>query len=232
MDRKIRRFKRATNVQAFGRDHAADFAAGSKATELFAELDAIIVKLTIARVGQLRSPVGKATLIDALCIEFKAIDRTARAIELDEPDFDDAPYRHPATSSETSVITHADSLLKLLEDDHRPVADGGDTPARLTVKAALRAKFIAYELPSVFVEDLRAVRDALDLCDSDKSKDFESASAIDTLLGKAQAIITRLDAAIQNKYSRDPDKLAAWKSASRTKQTAKKAAPVSHSLVA
>jgi hypothetical protein len=37
---------------------------------------------------------------------------------------------------------------------------------------------------------------------------------------------TRLDAAIQNKYSRDPDKLAAWKSASRTERPAKKAAAV------
>ena len=58
---------------------------------------------------------------------------------------------------------------------------------------------------------------------SDNLEGVESTSAIDTLLGDAQAIITRLDAAIQNKYSRDPDKLAAWKSASRTERPAKKA---------
>ena len=108
------------------------------------------------------------------------------------------------------------------------MADGGDTPAQLTAKAALRAKFIAYELPADFVADLRADRDALDACNSGKHSDnlegVQSTSAIDTLLSQAQAIITRLDAAIQNKYTRDPDKLAAWKSASRTERAAKKTA--------
>ena len=83
-------------------------------------------------------------------------------------------------------------------------------------------------LPVDFVEDLRADRDALDACNTGKHSDnlegVESTSAIDTLLSQAQAIVTRLDAAIQNKYSRDPDKLAAWKSASRTERSAKKAA--------
>ena len=86
----------------------------------------------------------------------------------------------------------------------------------------------AYELPADFVQDLRADRDALDACNSGKHSDnlegVQSTSAIDTLLSQAQAIITRLDAAIQNKYSRDPDKLTAWKSASRTERSAKKAA--------
>ncbi len=41
----------------------------------------------------------------------------------------------------------------------------------------------------------------------------------------SQNEISRLDAAIQNKYSRDPDKLAAWKSASRTERPSKKAEP-------
>ena len=77
-----------------------------------------------------------------------------------------------------------------------------------------------------FVTDLRADRRALDSCNSGKHSDnlegIESTSAIDTLLGQAQTILTRLDAAIQNKYSRNPDKLAAWKSASRTERAAKK----------
>ena len=227
-DRNIRRFERATRVQTFGRDHAADFAAGSKAAGFFLGLDPIVLELTQARVGQLRSVVGKPVLIDALSLDFKDIARTSRAIKLDEPGFDDSVYRHPATSSEIPVTTHADSLLTLLEDDTRPAANGGDTPAQLAAKAALRAKFIAYEIPADFVEDLRTDRDALDDCNSDKHSDnlegVESTSSIDTLLLNAHAIVTRLDAAIQNKYSRDPDKLAAWKSASRVERAAKKAA--------
>jgi hypothetical protein len=220
-DRNIRRFERATRVQTFGRDNAADFTPGSRAAALFLELDPVVLALTEARVGQLRGVVGKPVLIDALSLDFKDIARTARAIKLDDPTFSDDDYRHPATSVEIPVTTHADSLLSLLENQ------AADTPAQLAAKAALRAKFIAYELPAAFVADLRADRDALDDCNSGKHSDnlegVESTSAIDTLLGDAQAIITRLDAAIQNKYSRDPDKLAAWKSASRTERPAKKA---------
>ena len=134
------------------------------------------------------------------------------------------PSSSVSTSVEIPVTTHADSLLSLLEDQ------AADTPAQLTAKAALRAKFIAYEIAADFVADLRADRDALDDCNSGKHSDnlegVESTSAIETLLGQAQAIITRLDAAIQNKYSRDPDKLGAWKSASRTERPAKKAVTV------
>ena len=226
-DRNIRRLDRATRVQTFGREHATDITPGSRAAALFTELDPIIEELENARVGQLRGPVGKAGLIEALSVDFKDIARTSRAIKLDDPSFPDADYRHPATSVETPVATHADSLLKLLEDNTKPVADGGDTPAQLAAKAALRGKFIAYEIRADFVEVLRADREALAACNADKNSDnlegVESTSAIDTLLGGAQSIITRLDAAIQNKYSRDPDKLAAWKSASRTERATKKA---------
>ncbi len=226
-DTNIRRFNRATRVKNFGETYAADFAPGSKATSLFLEIHPVVAKLTEATVGQLRTPVGKSELIAALSLDFKDIARTSRAIKLDEPAFPDDDYRHPATTSETPVTTHADSLLKLLENNTKPVAEGGDSPAQLIAKASLRAKFIAYELPADFVQDLRADRTALDACNSGKHSDnlegVESTSAIDTLLGDAQAIITRLDAAIQNKYSRDPDKLAAWKSASRTERAAKKA---------
>jgi hypothetical protein len=236
-NRNIRRFERATRVQTFGRDNAADIDAASKAAGLFALLNPVVAELVLARVGQLRGVVGKPALIENLSLDFKDIARTARAIKLDEPGFDDSLYRHPGTSVETTVTTHADSLLKLLEDDTRPVADGGDTPEKLAAKAALRAKFIAYEIAADFVEDLRRDRDALDDCNSGKHSDnlegVESTSAIETLLGDAQDIITRLDAAIQNKYSRDPDKLAAWKSASRIERAPKKSeAPVTPPPVA
>lgn len=221
-DRNIRRFERATRVKTFGQNYSGDFILGSKATTLFQELDPLVAQLTAASVGQLRSPVGKPVLIDALSSDFKDIARTSRAILLDEPAFPVADFRHPASSVEADVTTHADSLLKLLEDN---TTAGGDSPAQLTAKAALRAKFIAYEIASDFVADLRADRDALDACNSDKHTDnlegVESTSAIETLLSQAQAVITRLDAAVLNKYSRDPDKLAAWKSASRTERAAK-----------
>ncbi len=219
-DENIRRFDRATRVQSFGRDHAAELAPGGKAATLFASLDPIIAKLTEARVGQLRGPVGKATLIEALSEDFKDIARTSRAIALDEPGFNPAPFRHPGQYEETPVTTHADALLTLLENQ------ATDTPARLAEKTALRAKFVAYEIAADFVEDLRADRDALDACNaakhSDNQEGVQSTATIDALLLQVNQIVTRLDAAVQNKYKTQPEVLAAWKSASRIERAARK----------
>lgn len=222
-DRNILRFERALRVQSFGRDHKDDFASGSKARTLFLELDPIINELEKARVNKLRQPVGKKACIDALNDDFKDIARTARAIYLDDPNFPVAVYRRPRTRTEGPVATHADSLLQQFEDQAQ------DTPAQLAEKAALRAKFIAYELPEDFVEDLRADRDALTACNqnkhSDLSESVEATAAIDELLDQAQAVVTRLDAAIKNKYARVPEKLAAWRTASRTARASRPTKP-------
>ena len=229
-DNNIRRFNRVTRVKTFGEIYAADFAPGSKATSLFLELHPIVTRLNEATVGQLRTPVGKSELIAALSLDFKDIARTARAIKIDQPGFDDSAYRHPATSVEKPVTTHADSLLKRLKDNTAPVADGGDTPAQLAEKAALRANFIAYELPADFVEDLRADRDAIDgknlATTADNLEGLESTESISVLLIEGGKEVTRLDAMMQNLYRRNPAKLHAWLAASRVERAAKKAAPV------
>lgn len=210
-DRDLRRSDRITRVLTFRLGNAADFPPTSKAASLFSELDTIPGQLTQARVGQLRTPVTKQTLLDALFTDFKDIARTARAIALDEPGFPAAAYRFPADYAEATAVTHAESLLKLL--------DG-------TENAALRAKFVAFEIAPDFVPDLRADLQAIHGINHGKNSDnlegVENTSAIDTLLATAQAILTRLDALIQNKYSRNPDKLAAWKSASHVQHAARK----------
>ena len=224
-----RRADRVINVQTFGTENAADLPAGSRPTELFAELGTLLPDLIEARVGQLRDPVAKQAIIDELIADFAAIARTARAIAHDHPDFSAAPYARPEKITEVPTATHADALLALLEDNPKPVADGGDTPAQKAAKAALRAKFIAYLIPADFVTDLRADRDALTARNTvkaaDKLEGVENTSAIETLLAKAQTLIDRLDAAMRNLYARNPDKLAAWKSATHVERAAKKTPP-------
>jgi len=217
-DRDIRRADRALRVKNFGLLHQQTIAALPKAAQLFGELDPLVAKLPVAQVGQLRDPVGKQALLDALFLDFKDIARTARSIALDEPGFFAAPFRFPADYSEKTCTTHADALLTLLEDNDAPVADGGDTPAEKTTKAALRAKFIAFALPADFVEDLREDRDAIDERNTDKHHDnFQgvlSTKEIDVVLGQIQSVVTRLDAVMQNLFRRAPEKLRAWQSAS------------------
>ncbi|MFA6290075.1 MAG: hypothetical protein WC661_22035 [Opitutaceae bacterium] len=80
------------------------------------------------------------------------------------------------------MLTHADALLALLEDQP------DDTPAQLAAKTALRAKFVEYELPADFVTDLRADIDALRAAFAgqrvDNQEGGENTSAIGTLMGK------------------------------------------------
>src|SRR5687767_2932036 len=104
-DESNRAYERAIRVQTFGRDNAADITPGSRIAILLTELAPVVGKLTGARVGQLRGPVGKQAKLEALSEDFKDIARTARAIVLDEPDFPVAAYRHPATSVEKPLTT-------------------------------------------------------------------------------------------------------------------------------
>jgi|GEM_PF-4747439 len=69
-DENIRRYDRANRVLTFCRDRAADIAPGSKITTLIAALTPLVEQLAAARIGQLRAPVSKSALIEALSIDF------------------------------------------------------------------------------------------------------------------------------------------------------------------
>ena len=214
-DRDQRRYDRLTRVQTFGRENAADFAPGSRAKTHFANIDAHLVALDDAKAEQRPARVSKETLLDALTLDFKNIARTARSIALSENGFA-APYRIPDNPSEAAISTHADALLRLLEDQP------GDPAATTTAKAALRAKFIAYEMPADFVTDLRAdreaIRDANMHNQGENQEGVESTSLIGQHLGQATADVQELDAIIHNKYARQPEKLSAWQSASHVER--------------
>lgn len=230
-DRDQRRYDRLTRVQTFGRENAADFSEGSKATPRFKNIDQHLADLDGAKAGQNPARVSKETLLDALNLDFKNIARTARTVALDEPGFD-APYRIPENLTESTITTHADKLLLLLDDNEAPVADGGDTPAQKTARAALRARFTAYEMPDDFVDGLRddreAVRDANQHNQGETQGGVENTAAIGQILGLASVDVQVLDTVMHNKYARHPAKLKAWLSASRVeraRQREKKSAP-------
>ena len=214
-DRDQRRYDRLTRVQTFGRENAADFAAGSKARGHFTIIDGLLVRLDQAKAGQVPARVSKQTLLDALSLDFQNIARTARAIELNENGFA-APYRIPDSPAEHLLLTHADALLQLLEEQP------ADTAATKTAKAALRARFITYELPADFVADLRAARQAVseaNQLNQGRTQDgVENTELIGQLLGQAANEVIELDAIVNNKYMRQPEKLRAWQSASRVER--------------
>jgi hypothetical protein len=211
-DRDQRRYDRLTRVQTFGRENSGEFAAGSKAKTHFANIDGLIVEIDDAKAGQQPARVSKETLLDALRLDCKDIARTARAIALSENGFA-SPYRLPDNPSEAAIVTHADALLMRLEDQP------GDTAETTAAKAALRARFIAYEMPADFVADLRADRQAIteanQLNQGETQEGVENTALIGQLLEKAGKDVQELDAIMNNKYARQPEKLRVWQSASR-----------------
>jgi len=223
-DRDILREERLERVKTFGDANKDDFATGSHALDLFSNIGGILTALEKAKVGQLRTPVTKSTLLDALRLDLKLIAGTARAIAVVDPAFPVGNYSPvPAGNSETPLLTHADSVLTLLED--APT----DTAEAKAAKAALRARFLKYEMEADFVEDLRADRDAIDGANTAKTTDNlkgnESTSAIDTLLLQGSDDVTQLDAIMRNKYNRNTDKLHAWTRASRIERSPKPQKP-------
>lgn len=209
-DRDQRRYDRATRVQTFGVENTADFAVGSKAKTHFASLDGLLVQADAAKAGQTPNRVSKSTLLDALGLDLQNIARTARRIGQQENGFA-APYRIPDNTSESAVTTHADAVLLRLEDQP------ADSAAVKTAKAALRARFIAYELPDDFVADLRADRkaiaDANRLNQGETQGGVENTELLGQLLDQINGEVGELDAIMHNKYARQPEKLRAWQSA-------------------
>jgi hypothetical protein len=225
-DRDKRRYDRATRVRTFGNTNAADFSASSKATTLFAGVEAGIKKIDGAKAGQFPAFASKETLLHALTLDLQNISRTARAIGLTENGFS-APYRMPESFTEKEIMTHADKVLLLLEDQ------SNDSAATKATKAARRTKFIEYELPQDFVANLRADQKAVSDATSanqDKTQDgVQNTAMIGQVLGQLNNNIVELNAIMHNKYARQPEKLRAWQSAGhveRAPQREKKVVPL------
>ena len=216
------RYQRATAVRTFGEERAAEFPTGTKAAELFAELSAQLANLNIAMAGQVPSRIDKRPLIEKLDIDCRNIARTARAIGLDADDSSFAkPYRISERLSETALLTHTEILRALLQDQP------GDGPQTLSAKAGLRARFTAYELPADFIDALAqradAVRSANRTNQGENQGGVENTMRIGELLDDIADTIRRLDAIMVNKYLSEPEKLHAWKAASRVAKSPRKA---------
>ncbi len=220
---------RLTRVQTFGRENAADFADGSKGKALFGRIDTHLEDLTDAKAGQVPGRTSKATILDALWLDYKAIARTSRSIGPTDLGGTTADYAMPDDSTEEEIKTHAERLLRLLEDNNKPVADGGDTPAQKATKAALRAHFIAWDIAADFVEDLRADYDALIEANkhnqAETQEGVENTEAITQILLAAGKDVEALDTIVQNKYARQAEKLHVWQTASRIHRAPAKKKP-------
>jgi len=208
-DREARRHDMFGRVQTFGKANAADFAAGSKAAGHFARLAQIVADLDIEKARQNGgSATAKEVLFDSLRLDLQSIARTARAIDAGEPGFADR-FRNPATPTQQALLTAADAFARELADP------------------AVVAKFVAYELPADFVadlaDDIAAIRSADADMQSDDQTGVASTAAVGRLIREGMAEVMQLDAIMNNKYARNPDRMRAWDSASHVDRAPRRA---------
>ena len=212
-DRDVRHEDRATRVQTFGEENAADFDDGGKAKTHLANADGLLVQLGEAKAGQNPNRVSKSTMLDALGIDLQNLACTACRIEQKENSFA-APYRIADNTSESAIATHTHGVLLRLEDR------ATDSVGVRLAKATLRGRFIAYELPADFVTPLRIDSDANKLNRGENLEGVENTELINQLPGKINDEVGELDAIMNNKYTRQPEKLRAPQSANNVERAA------------
>ena len=210
-DRETIRYDVFGRVDTFGKTNATDIAPTSEAAKRFTNIRRIIADLDKEKANQKGgSATAKEVLLDALRLDLQNVARTARAIAQDEPGFSDK-FRTPDSPSQTALLTAADSVIVELK------------------KAGVAAKFIAHELPADFVQHLTDDRAAIDAAEDtmegDDQEGVASTAAVGRLIRDGMKEVNYLNAIMYNKYSRQPEKLRAWLSASHLERTAKKAAP-------
>jgi hypothetical protein len=215
-DRDKRRYDSFKRGQTFGDDNTADFAAGSLAQTNFTIIDQVIAGLDKAKAGQVANAnTSMDTLLNAVRLDIQNITRTAAAIDQDEPGFADK-FHPPKAYNPAALLTTTDAFLLQL------AVQSADSAAVKTAKAALVAKFVAHEMNANFVTNLQNDRDAITAAQDDMESDSEdrvgNTAVISPLIQQGMKAMNTLDAIMHNKYSAQPDKLAAWNSASHVER--------------
>jgi len=204
-DREVNRAKAFKSVLVFHRDNAADFTGTTQSTQWFKDLEAVVGVINSASLGQEGGhATARSVLLDELRLSVKGLARTAHEIDEDEPGFADN-FHLSSNPSQLALLTTAGRMLKELK------------------KEGVAAKFLPYELPGTFVQDLEAdlktIDETHDEQDSNDTKAVASTATLGQAIGKGLRLLGKLNAAMNNKYARDPVKLAAWNTASHVERT-------------
>ena len=210
---EVRRFDMFTRVRDFGAAHAADFPAASLGGRSLAEITTVIEALTAQTVAQTsgmaaarQSTSGKAVTRDALREEMEMINRTARAIAIDEPGLDDK-FRLPRSNGDQALLNAA----RTFHADAEP----------------LKAQFIEHDMPADFLDTLGGLisefEQLLVAGHQSATAHIAASAAIDTQIERGMTAARRLDAIVRNKFRDDPAVLAAWESARHIERVGRKA---------
>lgn len=210
-----RRFNMLTRVRDFGAENAADFPANSVGAENFAAVGAVVGELEASGAAQTSgASAGKqGTTMKSVAREnvredLRAINRTARALALDNAGLEDK-FRMPRGGSDQTLLNAARSFLSDAE--------------------LMKAQFIGYGLSADFLDDLTddiaAFEQAVGEKNTASNSQIAATAAIDEQIERGMIAVRRLRAIVPNIYRDNASKLAAWTSASHVESAPQKREP-------
>jgi hypothetical protein len=190
-DAEARTYEMLARVRDFGAGHATAFPPGTLAAALFAQVGAAVRQLSP------REPAGGAATRrlarERLRADLQAVQRTARAMSLGEPDAA-GRFRLPAT------------------DDDRALLDAALAFAAGAV--ALRAAFARHGLTEAFFAKLEA--DAAALEHALVAPRREGGETAEGALAAGVRAVRQLDGVVRHRFAADPLVLMSWGAATRT----------------
>jgi hypothetical protein len=209
-----RRYEMLGRVHAFGSSHAEEFPLGTLGHDVFADVRTCLraverhATVRLSRRGQGRA--SKAAARRVLWRSLRAIRRTARALALDAPGFDER-FRLPRGNGDRRLLA---------------AARGFALDAR-----ASAAAFIAHGLPTAFLDDLALCIDEFERSmrahREGRAARISASAGLKASLQAGFLAVRRLDAVIPNVLHDKPGALSAWQRARRVERRAR-----SHRIVA
>ncbi|HXJ12373.1 MAG TPA: hypothetical protein VNH19_08880 [Candidatus Limnocylindrales bacterium] len=198
-DNQNRTYQRAVRVREFNAQRLVDFSETGVARQFFNDLIAAIAdakrlgEAQTTGIGQARQ--GTLSRRDARAAVQRAVDaifRIARAMGLE------AQFQRPANGTDEALLNTARSYA--------------------TNALPLKARFIAYDVPADFIDDLNEDIAELEAAIANQGSavgDHVSASAeLEDALDRCDDAVRKEDPIMKNKYADDPGSLAEWISAS------------------
>ena len=212
-DGERRSYEMLARGRDFYRTHADSFPAGSRGSELFAELDETIREIDAnarAKVSNMsaaaQGTANRRAARESLRALLEAISRTARAMALDIPGLDKR-FQMPRGNSDQSLLATAHDFLANAEP--------------------LKAEFIRNELPATFHDDLRTLisefEGSITTQNQSRGARVSATKGVKTAVERGVAIVRRLDAIVRNKFAADPASLAEWTSATHVERAPRRA---------
>ena len=199
-DAKRRGYEMFQRVRNFGAEQSADFPANTLGRELFAVVASGVEDLGRHAAAQATGSTDarqatdtKGDAREALRQDLEEINRTARSMAIEFPDVGEK-FRLPRFMNDQQLLETARTFM--------------------TEAAPITARFIRYEMPANFLDDLDTDIAAFEAAnrsqDAGLTDQASATESIDETYERTMDAIRRLNAIVRNKYRNNRAVLAAW----------------------